>query len=187
MGKGLISRDVRLPIGSKLMMSTYIQRDIKDSPIYKKMGYRRANTFVRVTVLKIFIEELLKRLIFNHEEYVSPHSTFKMIMINRDTSSKIYKYDIKKRGKDPVLFFRINNRIWITLKQFFVVKLKGEAVEWVDEAMSKGVEYISLTKSGYGKFKIYKSPRSSSQASDRDTDKANLGNTDHRMVSGVGD
>lgn len=129
-----------------------IIREMRYTELYKALGPKRICTHIRKMYFKYWFEEFINWLL-NGNEYVGIYKQIIMRIVNRDTRSKSFKYNIKTRGLDPILFIKIPTRLFYKNRRYYLAKVKGEMKERLDKLTEEGIEFISLKDSGYVNFK----------------------------------
>jgi hypothetical protein len=106
-------------------------------------------------ICKIFVKVWLKVLIkwlLEHNEY-SINDDIILRIVNRDSTSKVFKYNIKTRGIDPILFVKNSPHLFKQIRRYYLAALNEDFKKLLDEQTEKGLEYISLKKTNYVDFK----------------------------------
>lgn len=129
-----------------------ILKSMRGTELMNEMGPKRVCTHIRRLYVKYWLEAFVDYLIEGNE-YVFIYRQILIRLINRDTKSKKFKYNIKTRGIDTILFVKISNKLFKKNRRYYLAKVKGKFKERLDELTNKGIEFIPLKQSGYVNFK----------------------------------
>jgi len=147
-----LSSRQRIDKRPSMFTENVILADMRDTNLLNELGPKRVCTHVRRLYLKYWIEEF-ENWLLDGNEYRFIYKQILMRIVNRDTKSKKFKYNIKTAGLDPILFIKISTRMFYHNKRYYLAKVKGSMKERLDELTQKGFEFISLKDSGYVNFK----------------------------------
>lgn len=104
-------------------------------------------------IYEIYLEEIAKWLIEEKREFTFYNNYITLVIVNRDSLTHGFKYNIKRHGNDPMLFIKAHKNMYKRFGRHFLATFTGKANELFDDAKERFEEYMSLTERGYVKTK----------------------------------
>lgn len=108
-------------------------------------------TLIRKLFMKVWLDTLIEWLLEQNEYKI--RSSFIMRIVNRDNTNKNYRYDIKNRGIQPILFVKTSTKHFEKIRRYYLAALNPKFQELLDERTKRGIEYVPLTQTNYVNFK----------------------------------